>query len=90
MKLKSSIKFPILLYILQIGAESIFHFDGTSGAVIPNSIVKTQEFAAFPFSISTMFRHHSSAATDKHTKEHIICNADDHSKLLHIFIIFGF
>lgn len=63
-----------------VGAESVFHFDGTGGAIVPNSLIRTQEFASFPFSISTMFRHKSSPSSDKHTKEHIICSADDHSK----------
>jgi hypothetical protein len=62
------------------GSESVFHFDGSSGAVIPQTIVKPDDFAAHPFSIVTMFRHHNIASNDKHSKEHIICSADDHSE----------
>jgi hypothetical protein len=70
------------------GAESVFHFDGTVGAVVPSSLVKAQEFASYPFSIVTMFRHRSSASSDKHTKEHIVCSADDHKMNRHHMALF--
>uniref|UniRef100_U5EYG9 Putative calsyntenin n=1 Tax=Corethrella appendiculata TaxID=1370023 RepID=U5EYG9_9DIPT len=70
------------------GVESIFHFDGTSGAMIPKNIVNSQDFAAHQFSIMTMFRHHSITTNDKHTKEHIICSADDHKMNRHHMALF--
>jgi calsyntenin 1 len=66
------------------GSESVFHFDGSSGAVVPQTIVKPDDFSSHPFSIVTMFRHHSIASNDKHSKEHIICSADDHSRFFPI------
>lgn len=62
------------------GAESVFHFDGTSGAIVPKDLLQADTFAAQPFTLQTQFRHHSIAHNDKHTKEHVICSADDHSK----------
>lgn len=62
------------------GAESIFHFDGSNGAVIPKTVVDVDGLATHPFTLQTMFRHHSIINNDKLTKEHIICSADDHSK----------
>lgn len=70
------------------GAESIFHFDGSAGAIIPKTVVKSQDFAAHQFSMMTMFRHHSIASNDKHTKEHIICSADDHKMNRHHMALF--
>lgn len=67
------------------GPDSVFHFDGTTGAMIPTTLLKQSDFASRPFSIMTMFRHHSIQSNDKHTKEHIICSADDHSKYIYIF-----
>uniref|UniRef100_A0A182IUG9 Cadherin domain-containing protein n=1 Tax=Anopheles atroparvus TaxID=41427 RepID=A0A182IUG9_ANOAO len=70
------------------GVESIFHFDGSSGAIVPKNVVQPQDFAAHQFSIVTMFRHHSIASNDKHTKEHIVCSADDHKMNRHHMALF--
>ncbi|XP_035910352.1 calsyntenin-1 isoform X2 [Anopheles stephensi] len=70
------------------GAEAIFHFDGSSGAIVPKNVVQPQDFAAHQFSIVTMFRHHSIATSDKHTKEHIVCSADDHKMNRHHMALF--
>lgn len=70
------------------GTESIFHFDGSSGAIIPKNVVKSQDFASHQFSVVTLFRHHSIASNDKHTKEHIICSADDHKMNRHHMALF--
>ncbi|XP_052862010.1 calsyntenin-1 isoform X2 [Anopheles cruzii] len=70
------------------GAESVFHFDGNSGAIVPKNVVQPQDFAAHQFSIVTMFRHHSIATNDKHTKEHIVCSADDHKMNRHHMALF--
>lgn len=62
------------------GAESIFHFDGSNGAVVPKTIINVDEIAAKSFTIQTMFRHHSIINNDKLTKEHVVCSADSHSE----------
>lgn len=69
-------------------SESVFHFDGNSGAIVPSTAIAHHDFAAKPFSISTVFRHSSTASTDKHTKEHIICSADDHKMNRHHMALF--
>lgn len=73
------------------GADAVYHFDGTIGAIVPGALLSHHDFALRPFAIVTQFRHHAAAvpeaadgadaaAADKHTKEHIICSADDHSE----------
>lgn len=69
-------------------SESVFHFDGNSGAIVPSTTISHHDFAAKPFSISTVFRHSSTASNDKHTKEHIICSADDHKMNRHHMALF--
>lgn len=63
------------------GDESIFHFDGSNGAVVPKSVIDVDNIATRTFTIQTMFRHHSIINNDKLTKEHIVCSADSNSKL---------
>ncbi|KAL7011617.1 hypothetical protein ACKWTF_014360 [Chironomus riparius] len=70
------------------GVENIFHFDGTNGAVVPKSVVDVDGLSAHPFTISTMFRHHSIVNNDKLTKEHVICSADSHKMNRHHFALF--
>lgn len=62
------------------GPDSIYHFDGQTGASVPSILLSHHDFALHPFSISTIFRHHNNIGGDKHTKEHIVCSADDHSE----------
>lgn len=62
------------------GLESIFHFDGSNGAIVPKSVIDVDGISTRPFTIQTMFRHHSIINNDKLTKEHIICSADSHSE----------
>lgn len=61
------------------GPDSVFHFDGNVGAAVPSTLLSHHDFALRPFSVVTQFRHHSQTGSDKHTKEHIVCSADDHS-----------
>jgi hypothetical protein len=68
--------------------ENIFHFDGSNGAIVPKTVVDVENFSSHPASIQTMFRHHSIASNDKHTKEHIICSADDHKMNRHHMALF--
>lgn len=69
-------------------AESVFHFDGNSGAIVPSTTISHHDFALKPFSINTVFRHSATSSTDKHTKEHIICSADDQKMNRHHMALF--
>lgn len=71
-----------------IDSESVFHFDGNSGAIVPSTTISHHDFALRPFSINTIFRHFNAANNDKHTKEHIICSADDHKMNRHHMALF--
>ncbi|XP_017853681.1 calsyntenin-1 isoform X2 [Drosophila busckii] len=70
------------------GAEPIFHFDGSTGVVVPSSVIGRHDFAARPFSVVTIFRHGGQSATNKHVKEHIVCSADDHKMNRHHMALF--
>uniref|UniRef100_A0A1B0C0A2 Cadherin domain-containing protein n=1 Tax=Glossina palpalis gambiensis TaxID=67801 RepID=A0A1B0C0A2_9MUSC len=73
------------------GPEPIFHFDGISGVRVPNKILSYQDFSQGPFSIVTIFRHFvetGPTASNRHIKEHIICNADDHKMNRHHMALF--
>lgn len=70
------------------GSDALFHFDGNSGSIVPSGIISHHDFAMHPFSISTIFRHHSISTNDKHTKEHILCSADDHKMNRHHMALF--
>ncbi|KMZ07386.1 calsyntenin-1 [Drosophila simulans] len=70
------------------GLEPIFHFDGSTGVVVPASVIDHYDFSSQPFSILTLFRHNSQIETNKHVKEHIVCNADDHKMNRHHMALF--
>ncbi|XP_017061660.1 calsyntenin-1 [Drosophila ficusphila] len=70
------------------GTESIFHFDGSTGVVVPDTVVDHYDFSTRAFSILTMFRHNSQGVVNKHVKEHIICSADDHKMNRHHMALF--
>jgi calsyntenin 1 len=70
------------------GIESIFHFDGSNGAIIPKTVFDVERLATQSFTIQTMFRHHSIFNNDKLTKEHIICAADSNKMNRHHFALF--
>ncbi|XP_034670362.1 calsyntenin-1 isoform X1 [Drosophila subobscura] len=70
------------------GAEPIYHFDGSAGVVVPDAIVDHYDFSMRSFSILTIFRHSSQSSTNKHVKEHILCNADDHKMNRHHMALF--
>ena len=57
-------------------------FDGKSGVNVPENVLSSREFPHNKFTVSTWMRHRAREDVDKHRKEHIICKADDHSKLL--------
>ncbi|KAH8384935.1 hypothetical protein KR200_008804 [Drosophila serrata] len=73
------------------GVEPIFHFDGSTGVVIPDTVIDHYDFSTHPFSILTVFRHHNiqgSSSENKHVKEHILCSADDHKMNRHHMALF--
>lgn len=71
------------------GSEPIFHFDGSSGVIVPEKLVARHDFSQRPFSIVTIFRHLSvSSVNNNHVKEHIICSADDHKMNRHHMALF--
>ncbi|XP_023295923.2 calsyntenin-1 [Lucilia cuprina] len=71
------------------GSEPIFHFDGSSGVIIPDKQIARHDFSQRPFSIITIFRHFSGSSGDnKHVKEHIVCSADDHKMNRHHMALF--
>lgn len=66
-------------------SDQMFEFDGTSSAAaIPNEVL--DHGLARTFTISSWVKHKPSLEMDKHVKEHILCSADDHSKLFNCFM----
>ncbi|XP_037713320.1 calsyntenin-1 isoform X1 [Drosophila subpulchrella] len=70
------------------GVEPIFHFDGSTGVVVPDTVIDHYDFSTRPFSILSMFRHNSQGVANKHVKEHIVCSADDHKMNRHHMALF--
>lgn len=70
------------------GFEPVFHFDGSSGVIVPDNLVQRHDYASRPFSIVTIFRHFSLPTLNKHAKEHIVCSADDHKMNRHHMALF--
>uniref|UniRef100_W8BQC7 Calsyntenin-1 n=1 Tax=Ceratitis capitata TaxID=7213 RepID=W8BQC7_CERCA len=70
------------------GFEPVFHFDGSTGVIVPDSVITHHDFSTRPFSIVTIFRHFSVPTNNKHIKEHIICTADDHKMNRHHMALF--
>ena len=64
----------------QSSDSSMAKFDGQTGITVPESILPTGSFPPHKFTIATWMRHRDNKALDKHTKEHIMCKADDHRK----------
>jgi len=61
-------------------SDQIFEFDGASSAVaIPPDVLDHN--LASTFTIATWMKHKQHPDQDKHVKEHIVCSADDHSKI---------
>ena len=60
--------------------SSMAKFDGQSGITVPESILPSGNFPPHKFTIATWMKHRDNKALDKHTKEHIMCKADDHRK----------
>lgn len=68
--------------------SSMAKFDGQSGITVPESILPSENFPPHKFTIATWMKHRDNKALDKHTKEHIMCKADDHRKNRHHLALF--
>ena len=64
---------------------AVYKFDGRSGVTIPHDIIPA-DFGK-EFTVSTWMRHEAKNL-EKHSKEHILCMADDHRKNRHHFAMF--
>ena len=53
-------------------------FDGATGVTVPPEVMSHNLTRNFTMSVWLKHDHH--AGQDKHVKEHILCNADDHRK----------
>ena len=51
-------------------------FDGSTGALVPPQAMSHNLTRNFTIAVWLKHEHHS--GQDKHAKEHILCNADDH------------
>ena len=61
-------------------AGPVYQFDGSNGAIIPESVL-THNLGS-EFTISTWMKHEA-RTNDKHLKEQLVCLADDHRKNRH-------
>ena len=67
--------------------RQVFVFDGATGVTVPPEVMSHNLTRNFTMSVWLKHDHH--AGQDKHVKEHILCNADDHRKKLfrvHIYL----
>lgn len=67
-------------------ADQVFVFDGSTGVVVPPEVMSHN--LTRNFTIALWLKHEHHAGQDKHAKEHIICNADDHQMNRHHFSLF--
>ncbi|XP_059490365.1 calsyntenin-1 isoform X2 [Neocloeon triangulifer] len=67
-------------------SDQIFEFDGNTAAVVPNTVL--DEALSHTFTVATWMKHKQSPDSDHHTKEHIICSADDHKMNRHHYALF--
>ncbi|KOB75604.1 Uncharacterized protein OBRU01_01521 [Operophtera brumata] len=67
--------------------EQMFEFDGEStSAIVPESVLP--HHLSSSFSVSTWMRHAPRADADPHSKEHVLCLADDHKMNRHHYALF--
>ncbi|EFX87809.1 hypothetical protein DAPPUDRAFT_306487 [Daphnia pulex] len=67
-------------------ADQVFVFDGATGVTVPPEVMSHNLTRNFTMSVWLKHDHH--AGQDKHVKEHILCNADDHQMNRHHFSLF--
>jgi len=68
-------------------SDEVFQFDGSTTAVAVPPSVMTPELGN-TFTISVWLRHADHPNQDKHVKEHVLCNADDHRMSRHHYALF--
>jgi hypothetical protein len=62
-------------------SDPMFEFDGSSTAVVvPDGLGLGTHNPGENFTVATWMKHAAHPDLDRHTKEHILCNADDHSE----------
>ncbi|CAG9796024.1 unnamed protein product [Diatraea saccharalis] len=66
--------------------EQMFEFDGDTSAVVPESV--SAHSLPETFSVTAWLRHAPAPDADKHTKEHLLCLADDHKMNRHHYAVF--
>ena len=73
---------PITSFIdSDVDSDEIYYFNGQSTALsVPEDYFDENKLNSI-FTISSWIKHDQHLNQDKHIKEHIICSADDHSKL---------
>jgi hypothetical protein len=70
----------------QSSDSSMARFNGETGVNIPESLIASDAFPTHKFTRASWMRHRHNKGLDKHTKEHILCKADDHRELTNQFI----
>ena len=71
--------FYFIFFFLLIRRQ-VFVFDGATGVTVPPEVISHNLTRNFTMSVWLKHDHH--AGQDKHVKEHILCNADDHRKII--------
>lgn len=68
-------------------SDQIYEFDGTSnGVIVPREVFDHN--LTNTFSVSFWMKHEPPVdQSNKHIKEHILCNADDHSKFVLVYLL---
>ncbi|RVE52900.1 hypothetical protein evm_002377 [Chilo suppressalis] len=66
--------------------EQMFEFDGETSATVPESV--SPHGLPDTFSVTAWLRHAPAPDNDKHTKEHLLCLADDHKMNRHHYAVF--
>ncbi|KAK3853014.1 hypothetical protein Pcinc_040425, partial [Petrolisthes cinctipes] len=67
--------------------DLIYQFEGdASGAVVPSAVLHHN--LTNTFTISTWLKHKQHPSMDKHSKEHVLCSADDHKMNRHHTALF--
>lgn len=65
-------------------ADQVFLFDGSTGVKIPEATGVTRN-VGHNFTVSLWLKHEHDPSQEKHVKEHIVCTADEHRKLLEFY-----
>ena len=69
-------RLPPFFFLASRFIRQVYLFDGSTGVMVPPEAM-THNLTR-NFTISLWLKHEHHAGQDKHVKEHILCNADDH------------